>query len=204
MGYQIQPDAPQTSINGKQTAIGAFLWNSAMGVGYKFGVYELGANGWIEHFSPLVYVNEGDFLANVSAKGGIANFTNGFIDRVNTFLAGSAVFEITAVSFPEPTTDLEALTAVQTIIGKGCFLGADIPAQMRADYDSYWTDAIPIGDSRIWSNGSVTKIGAAFAIYSDPAGVMFSLCPISDLNAIAKSNAHIAKAWRDTYGFTPR
>ena len=206
MGYPIQANAPTVTDGGKTYAVGGFKANTMIGTEYAAGVF-VQNNGWDIYNCPALYINANDFTHDIQAKGGITPFLKWLNAQINALFAThsiAAVFTIPAGAFAEPTTDDESLAAVQLAINTGKFEGHEIPAQLRADFDAYWTAAIPVGDSRIFANGSITKLGVCLGLYADPAGVLMAIPPNADLNAVAKANRNIAQAWKDAYGWTPQ
>lgn len=207
MGYPIQANAPTVTDGGKTYAVGGFKMNTMIGLEYAAGVFILGSQGWDIYNCPALYINDGDFTRDVQAKGGITSFLAWLNTKVNEVFAThniQAVFTIPVTGAVEPTTDDAALLAVQAAINLGKFAGHEIPAQLRADFDAYWTDAIAVGDSRIFANGSITKLGKCLGIYAGPDGAILAIPPNADLNAVAKANQNIAAAWKDAYGWTPQ
>ena len=206
MGYPVQASAPQTIINGNTYAVGAFSNNSAMGLLYQIGVFALVGGGWNAVNIPFNYANPGDMTAAVQKAGGINQFIATIAPAINQVFAAhgfTAILSIPPTDYSqEPTTDDAAIADVVQVLSFSKFVGAVIPPLMRKDYDNYWA-MTPNGNSQnIWG-GSITKLAAALAVYCDPAGVFVPLCPLSDLNAIAKMNSHIEAAWKAAYGFVP-
>lgn len=202
MGYPVQAGAPTTTLNGKMYAIGAFLWHAPIGDFYQIGgIYEQQPDG-----SWNTVANATDDI-NTQAHGGINPYITFVVDRAISGLKvlGLSTFSIPITNFPEPIDDSHALIMVQQALASGSFAGAVIPPQMQADWDSYWNlTVVPVSDSRTYGGGSITKMGAAMSLYVSPEGPLTALCPTSDLNVIAKSCTHIAKAWKDAYGFIPQ
>lgn len=196
MGLIITQQDPQITYQNRQIAIAC---QSSM-IGMIFCIAENLGGTWTALFwgAPVQ-------SSSIDAAGGVDAFVRQLADSANAFFATNIKMLEFSVS-PSGIAGNDP-SSVVTALRNGKMVdktpAAIIPAQMRRDYDYYFSAAIPVGSSITWSNGSITKLGTALAIYSDPAGVMFSLCPISDLNAIAKSNKHIAAAWQRDYGFVP-
>jgi hypothetical protein len=122
MGLPLPANAPTITVNDRTFGAGAFLWNTANGLDYIGGVFELKADGWNFVTSPnyvFDYVNPGEMVADMKAKGGSVAYIKWFIDQINAAFAklfGTVV--VPPVVTVEPSTDDEILAEVQAAFGK--------------------------------------------------------------------------------------
>jgi hypothetical protein len=116
MGLPVPANAPQITVNGRTFGVGAFNWITPDGANYMFGVFELKASGWDFVTSPnyiASYLNPGELMAAIKAKGGLAAFVAWLVRQVNAAFAN--LFGITVPSPTEPTTDDEAVEAIANL-----------------------------------------------------------------------------------------
>jgi len=111
MAYLMQPKAPTLFVNGQMYAIGAFINQAPDGVDYTFGVFVLTDSGWNMVDNTMVYLNPGDLLADMKAKGGSVKYLQWLVDKFNAALR--KLFSGASLSPNEPTTDDEVMTFVQ-------------------------------------------------------------------------------------------
>ena len=112
MGYQIQPNAPQITVQGRTFGIGSWAQNNPDGVYCMTGIYEMQADKtWWPVFNAAdYYLNAGEYLAAIKAKGGGVKYVQWIVAQINAFFAN--MFATTTVPASEPTTDAEALAYV--------------------------------------------------------------------------------------------
>lgn len=116
MGLPLQINAPQITVGGRTFGVGAFLWNAPDGSNYTLGVYELKATGWDFVASPnnvALYLNPGEMVADIKAKGGAVKYLQWLILEINKAFAKLFGAAVPIAPVPtEPTTDDEALAWV--------------------------------------------------------------------------------------------
>lgn len=108
MGYPVQNQAPQITVQGRTFAIGAFDWANPVGSFYEVGVYEKQTDGsWNQAFKAAEYPNDGDLLADVQKQGGGVKYLAMIVAKINAYFV--ALFGVQpAPPSTEPTTDAEA------------------------------------------------------------------------------------------------
>lgn len=114
MGYPVPASAVQFSVAGQVYALSAFDWDTPMGKGYKVGVFKKMLDGsWNEYFTAdtkgdiATYMNNGDVLADMQAKGGRVKYLQWLLAKINTVLAGLFKDAVPQMQ-GEPTTDQQA------------------------------------------------------------------------------------------------
>lgn len=108
MGYPVPANSPQVTIGTRTVCAAAFDWNNPMGVFYKVGIFEKQGDGsWNSIGEVVTYVNEGDCLKDIQAKGGTVKYLQWLAAKINALF--SAIFSAPAPPpAGEPTTDAQA------------------------------------------------------------------------------------------------
>lgn len=121
MGYPVPANSPQITVSGTTYAVGAFDWDTPIGHAYYVGIFakqadgtwstpNVGGNGVV-----IQYMNDGEVLADIRAKGGKVKYMQWLIAKINTVIA--AIF---AAAPPnpngEPTTEVEARAFITAAI----------------------------------------------------------------------------------------
>jgi hypothetical protein len=113
MGYPVPLNNPTFTNNGTTYCVAAFNWDNPIGQMYYCGVFIRMADGsWN---SPMVagngvvvqYINPGECLADVQAKGGKVKYLQWLLAKINEVLAKMFKGAVTPPA-TEPTTDAEA------------------------------------------------------------------------------------------------
>lgn len=114
MGYPVPLNAVQFSVSGQVFSLAAFDWATPMGNGYKCAVFKKMQDGsWNEYFTSTqkgevaTYMNAGDVLADMQAKGGRVKYLQWLLAKINTVLAGLFKDAVPQMQ-GEPTTDQQA------------------------------------------------------------------------------------------------
>lgn len=205
--YAVPTSSPQITVQSRTFAAAAF--GGMMGL--MVGVFENDpVNGWTELFLTAMYGNINEVITDVKVSGGMQPYlANKVVAPINSWFQQqfgviAPMLSIPAFSGAEPTTDDAATAAIEASVISGQFLAAtaEIPPALRADYDGYWTTGAT-GSSLPWCGGSLTKFGERMAFYVDPSGSFLAICPVTDLNALAKKSPAIAAAWLAAYNFHP-
>lgn len=68
-----------------------------------------------------------------------------------------------------------------------------------AVWQSYWSD-IPVGDERSWAGGTLKKISADTAVYTDPTGQTYTFHSWTPMLQVYQENPYIRAAWDEAYG----
>jgi hypothetical protein len=114
MGFPVPQKAAQFSVDGQVYALGAFDWDTPIGRAYNIGIFIRMADGSWNSYSAnstngavVQYMNAGDCLKDMQAKGGRVKYLQWLLAKINEVLeklfAGAA-----PVTQGEPTTDQQA------------------------------------------------------------------------------------------------
>ena len=120
MGLPVPANAPTIIVSGRTYGVGVFVWNTPDGANNTLGVFELiPATGWDFVTSPstiAIYLNPGDMVADVNAKGGSMKYLQWFVAQVNAAFA--KLFGKPPGPVPDPvfTTDAEAMAWMQASV----------------------------------------------------------------------------------------
>ncbi len=119
MGLPLPVNAPQITVNGRTFGVGAFNWITPDGGNLMIGVFELKVSGWDFVTSPsyvAAYMNPGELLAAIKAKGGMESFFAWLVQQINEAFA--KLFGAVAPPPTDPTTDEEAIEAIAARFAK--------------------------------------------------------------------------------------
>jgi len=111
MAYQIQPKAPTLQLDGREIAVGAFVFQDPSGQTICFGIFDHGADGWIASDFTQTYLNPGDLINDMRAKGGSVEYLKWLVAKLNAAL--KKLFSLPEIPVGEPTTDDEVLAFIQ-------------------------------------------------------------------------------------------
>lgn len=111
MAYQLQPKAPTIVVGGQTYAIGALINQAPDGTDYTFGVFVLISGGWSMVDNTMVYLNPGDLVTDMKAKGGSVKFLEWLVAKFNATL--QKLFAGAVLPPHEPTNDDEVLAFIQ-------------------------------------------------------------------------------------------
>lgn len=206
MGYAIQQNAPQITINGRTFAMSDTMTSTIIGVEDRFGLFELVNGEWDASYDPDTYINAGECVAAVKAQGGIAQFTKNLFDNVNKWLAAQGIntsFSAPISTQPDPTDDAQVIAEVQQTIASGSFAKQPLPAAMQAALAEYWASAVSTIPVR-FDGFELVRQGTNLALFAGDDGTVVSMTPQSDPNVIAKKMPALAAAWKAAYGFVPQ
>lgn len=108
MGFPVPTNSPQITVSGTKYAIAAFDWPNIVGDGYMIGVFQQQLDGsWNSAGRALAtYMNPGDALADIQAKGGTVKYLQWMIAQFNTIIA--TLFAAPPPVSSEPKTETEA------------------------------------------------------------------------------------------------
>jgi hypothetical protein len=114
MGYPVPTNSPQFTVNGSTYCIAAFDWDNPIGRGYYAGVFiKMQDGSWNSISTPgngvvKQYMNPGEVLADMQAKGGRVKYLQWLITRFNDILSAFFNAEPPPPILGEPKTDQEA------------------------------------------------------------------------------------------------
>lgn len=121
MGYNISNNTPKFVFEGQTYCVAAFDWDTPIGLGYKIGVFIKTADGtWNlssrNHTNGTVvdYMNHGDVLADMKAKGGKMEYLKWLVAKVNSVMA--KLFAPIVLEAGEPVTDRGARDVITAYI----------------------------------------------------------------------------------------
>jgi hypothetical protein len=121
MGYPVPINSPQFTVAGQTYCIAAFDWPNIVGNGYYAGVFiKMNDGSWNAITTSgngvaAQYMNPGEVLADMQAKGGRVAYLKWLVIKFNAVLAKFfAVDPPTPIG--EPTTDNEARSIITAYV----------------------------------------------------------------------------------------
>lgn len=112
MGFQVPVNTPTFTVDGAKYCIAVFSEGTPFGKIVNGRLYVERVDGWNACDFPIAeYLNAGELLADVKAKGGIVKYLEWLKSQFASLLA--RYFTKPVVVSGEPTTDDEALIAIQ-------------------------------------------------------------------------------------------